>query len=118
MTALDNAHAALSLGLPTLISPRLSSSDPRDRHRGLSHHTHAVLQLLLSPVDVPIPEDEPEVAAAFELFDHQVRQVTVDLNGYEAASLPVRTMGRSLQQDPLFFKAALASGTFLARMAR
>ncbi|HET9591660.1 MAG TPA: DUF3866 family protein, partial [Solirubrobacterales bacterium] len=31
MSALANAHAALSLNLPTLISPRLSSSDPRDR---------------------------------------------------------------------------------------
>ena len=30
MAALDNAHAALSLGLPTLLSPRLSSSDPRN----------------------------------------------------------------------------------------
>ena len=31
-------------GLPTLLSPRLSSSDPRPRHRGLSHHTAAVLE--------------------------------------------------------------------------
>ena len=35
MAALDNAHAALALGLPTLLSPRLSESDPRDRHRGV-----------------------------------------------------------------------------------
>ena len=47
MAALDSAHAALSLGLPTLLSPRLSSSDPRERHRGLSHHTCTVLELLL-----------------------------------------------------------------------
>ncbi len=39
MAALDAAHAALALGLPTLVSPRLSSSDPRPRHRGLSHHS-------------------------------------------------------------------------------
>ena len=39
MAALDSAHAALALGLPTLLSPRLSSSDPRERHVGLSHHT-------------------------------------------------------------------------------
>jgi hypothetical protein len=118
MTALDNAHAALSLGLPTLISPRLSSSDPRDRHRCLSHHTRTVLQLLLAPVEVAIPEREPEVAAALEPFDHHLEQVPVDLKGYAAANLSASTMGRSLQDDPLFFKAPLASGTFLARVAR
>lgn len=118
MSALDNAHAALSLGLPTLISPRLSSSDPRKRHRGLSHHTRTVLQLLLAPVDVPIPEDEPEVAASLEPFDHHVEQVPADLAGYAAAGLPTTTMGRSLQEDPLFFKSPLAAGTFLARVAR
>jgi hypothetical protein len=117
MTALDNAHAALSLTLPTLISPRLSSSDPRDRHRGLSHHTRTILQLLLAPVDVAIPEEEPEVAEALEAFPHRVQQVPTDLDGYSSAALPTTTMGRSLQDDPLFFKAALASGTYLARVA-
>jgi hypothetical protein len=117
MTALDNAHAALGLNLPTLISPRLSSSDPRPRHQGLSHHTRTVLQLLLAPVDVAIPEDEPEVAAALEPFDHHVEQVPADLDGYAAADLPATTMGRSLQDDPLFFAAPLAAGTHLARVA-
>jgi hypothetical protein len=56
MAALDNAHAALSLRLPTIVSPRLSSADPRERHRGLSHHTATVLRLLLAPVTVAIPE--------------------------------------------------------------
>jgi hypothetical protein len=114
MAALDNAHAALSLGLPTLISPRLSSSDPRDRHRGLSHHTRTVLSLLLAPVDVAIPEGDPEVAAALEPFDHHVEQLPVDLAGYAAADLPTITMGRSLQDDPLFFSAPLAAGRLLA----
>jgi len=118
IAALENAHAALSLGLSTLISPRLSSSDPRDRHRGLSHHTQTVLQLLLAPVAVPIPDGEPEVAAALDPFRHDVEQVAVDLDGYAAADLPASTMGRSLQDDPLFFAAALAAGTLLARVAR
>ena len=118
MQALSNAHAALSLGLPTLISPRLSSSDPRDRHRGLSHHTLTVLQMLLAPVAVALPEGEPEIAAALEPFDHRVEQVAVDLDTYATAGLPASTMARSLEDDPLFFKAALASGTHLARVAR
>jgi hypothetical protein len=117
MAALDNAHAALGLNLPTLISPRLSSSDPRARHRGLSHHTRTVLHLLLAPVTVAIPEGEPEVAEALGGFNHDVEQVPADLGGYAAANLPATTMGRSLHEDPLFFKAALASGTLLARVA-
>src|ERR671910_3866316 len=56
--ALDTAHAALALGMRTLLSPRLSGADPRPRHRGLSHHTAAVLELLLAPVQVPVPEVE------------------------------------------------------------
>jgi hypothetical protein len=117
MSALDSAHAALSLGMPTLISPRLSTSDPRPRHQGLSHHTRTILQLLLAPIEVPIPSGEPEVEAALEPFDHQVEQVPVDLAGYAAADLPATTMGRSLSDDPLFFAAPLAAGTHLARVA-
>ena len=55
MAALDAAHAALALGLPTLISPRMSAGDPRPRHLGLSHHTLSVLELLLGGVEVPVP---------------------------------------------------------------
>jgi hypothetical protein len=118
MSALDNAHAALSLDLQTLISPRLSSTDPRDRHRGLSHHTRTVLDLLLAPVTVAIPEQEPDLATTLEAFEHQVEEVPVELDGYAAADLPTTTMGRSLQDDPLFFAAPLAAGTHLARVAR
>jgi hypothetical protein len=117
MAALDNAHAALSLGLPTVISPRLSSSDPRDRHRGLSHHTHTVLDLLLAPVTVPIPEGHPDIAASLQVPKHQLQEVQVDLESYATAGLPRSTMGRDLQDDPLFFAAPLAAGTLLARVA-
>jgi hypothetical protein len=111
MAALDSAHAALSLGLPTILSPRLSSSDPRDRHRGLSHHTATVLDLLLAPVDLPIPEEAKDLIADSR---HALHPVPVDLSGYEAAGLPSKTMGRNLTDDPLFFGAPLAAGTFLA----
>ena len=117
MAALENAHAALALGCPTVISPRLSSSDPRDRHRGLSHHSRTVLELLLAPVDVAIPEGEQGVAAILEPFRHRVEQVPADLGGYASSGLPSTTMGRVLHDDPLFFSAALAAGTLLARVA-
>jgi hypothetical protein len=55
MSALDSAHAALALGCPTLLVARMSSSDSRARHRGISHHTLTVLDLLLEPVTVALP---------------------------------------------------------------
>jgi Protein of unknown function (DUF3866) len=55
MAALDSAHAALALGCPTLLVARMSSGDGRERHRGISHHTLTVLDLLLEPVTVAIP---------------------------------------------------------------
>src|SRR5271163_4504870 len=55
MAALDSAHAALALGADTLLVARMSSGDPRARHRGISHHTLTVLDLLLEPVTVALP---------------------------------------------------------------
>jgi hypothetical protein len=115
MAALDSTHAALSLDLPTLISPRLSSADPRKRHRGLSHHTRTVLDLLLAPVEVAVPEEEPEIVSALEPLGHRIHTAPADLDGYGASDLPTATMGRSLSEDPLFFAAPLAAGAVIAR---
>jgi hypothetical protein len=120
MAALDNAHAALALGFPTLLSPRLSEADPRERHRGVSHHTLTVLELLLGGVRVPLPEGNPEVAAqlASAANDrHKLHEAQPDLAGYAAAGLPARTMGRGIEEDELFFSAALAAGHVLGASA-
>jgi hypothetical protein len=55
MIALDSAHVALALGCPTLLVARLSSGEERTRHRGFSHHTLTVLDMLLEPVTVALP---------------------------------------------------------------
>jgi hypothetical protein len=115
MSALDNAHAALSLGLPTVLSPRLSGADPRDRHRGLSHHTSTVLDLLLAPVDLPVPEGAQELFIHPSDSKHRLHPVPVHLPQYERSGLPTKSMGRDLKDDPLFFAAPLAAGSFLAR---
>lgn len=116
MAALDSAHAALALGFPTLLSPRLSEADPRERHRGVSHHTLTVMEMLLGGVGVPLPPDHPEVAA--QLADaagdrHQLREAQPDLAGYSATGLPTQVMGRGIEEDKLFFAAALAAGSAL-----
>ncbi len=120
MAALDSAHAALALGFPTLLSPRLSEADPRERHRGVSHHTLTVLELLLGGVEVPVPEGHPETTA--QLTDaagdrHKLHEAQPDLAGYAASGLPSRVMGRGLEEDRLFFAAALAAGNALGASA-
>jgi len=115
MAALDSAHAALSLALPTLLSPRLSSADPRERHRGVSHHTLIVAAMLLAPVTIPLPADRPEIAAelAAAAPRHRIVEASTSLEAYAASGLPTRTMGRSIEEDPLFFAAPLAAGRWL-----
>jgi hypothetical protein len=116
IAALESAHAALSLGMPTTISPRLSATDPRERHRGLSHHTYTVLELLLAPVDVAVPTEFPGAAAELESAReerHHLHLASADLDGYAASGLPTTTMGRSLAEDPMFFAAPLAAGHLL-----
>jgi len=108
MAALESAHAALALACKPLIVPRMSSGDPRPRHQGLSHHTKTVLELLLKPVHVALPEHQPLPGR------HQGVSATVDLDGYRGSGLPATTMGRGIDQDELFFRAALAGGAVLA----
>jgi hypothetical protein len=120
MAALDSAHAALSRRLPTILSPRVSSSDPRERHHGLSHHTATVLELLLAPVTVAVPEigeqGGAELASRIETASggrHHLKFGSADLGAYSASGLPATTMGRSIAEDPLFFAAPLAAGNLL-----
>jgi hypothetical protein len=142
MAALDCAHAALALGAPTLLVARMSSGDSRERHRGISHHTLTVLDLLLEPVTVALPAGmrspvgadlraglgavfgtsasrpqlELNVDRPARIARHDWRHARVDLPGYAASGLPAQTMGRSLVEDPLFFGAALAGGAALAKL--
>jgi hypothetical protein len=109
LAGLDTAHAALSLGCRTIVVPRMSSGDARPRHQGLSHHTGTVLELLLRPALVAVP-----AGAIVSLpGEHEARAAEVDLEGYADSQLPARTMGRSIEEDELFFRAALAGGVVL-----
>jgi hypothetical protein len=143
MHALDSAHTALALGAFTLIVARMSSADRRPRHRGISHHTLTVLDLLLEPVTVALPAGirspvgadlrarlgsvfgsserlKPQLALEVDrparMARHDWRRAPVDMPAYLGSGLPTETMGRVLIEDPLFFAAALAGGAVLAEM--
>lgn len=111
MVALDSAHASLALGCRTVLVARASSGDPRERHRGISHHTRTVLDLLLQPVELAIPE---AAEVPVEAGRHNVHRASADVAAYAASGLPARTMGRDHTEDALFFESALVAGSLLA----
>ena len=122
IAALHNAHSALAVGADVIVAPRLSSGDERARHRGLSHHTRTVLTLLLRPVTVAAPDGiaagvRVELEDAVAAGGHTLADTPVAglLEAYHDSGLPVTTMGRSLDQDLDFFRAALAAGAVLAQ---
>jgi hypothetical protein len=121
LAALSSAHSALALGCPVVVAPRLSAADRRERHRGLSHHTATVLELLLRPVQVAVPAGEGEGSAelrrALAGGGHEAVEVDVGelLDAYLESGLPTTTMGRSVTEDREFFLAGLAGGAAVAR---
>ena len=108
------------LGLPTLLSPRLSCADPRERHLGSQPpHPHRPRTCCSPGSTSPSPRRSPRsrTAARGVRPTPPPARRRADLDGYAASGLPSRTMGRSLTEDPLFFAAPLAAGAAL-RCAR
>ncbi len=105
LAAADAANAAAALGGSAILCARVSGADPRERHRGVSHHTRAALELCLGPVKVAWP-------AGAQAPDWLEPREQVDVTGWEeaCAGLPLAHMGRGPSEDPAFFAAAFAAG--------
>jgi Protein of unknown function (DUF3866) len=95
LAAAQAVNAAAALGGRPVLAPRVSGADPRERHRGSSHHTDAVLKVCLAEPLVPTVLDPPGWRDACE-------------------GLPLSHMRRGPDDDPEFFAAAFAAG----RLAR
>jgi Protein of unknown function (DUF3866) len=90
LAAAEAANAALALGGVPVVAARVSGADERARHRGVSHHTDAILALVRGE---PVLADSPG-------------------DGWREAceGLPLSHMGRGPDDDPEFFAAAFAAG--------
>ncbi|RKD25628.1 hypothetical protein BEP19_01405 [Ammoniphilus oxalaticus] len=116
MEQVEALHAAHSLGGVPILVPRVSGADSRDRHDGISQHTKAILRHTLVPIHVPLLA---EVAQTWPLESHghmfhykeeeKIRALGDLLAPYP---LHVTTMGRGMEQDPLFFKSVAATADF------
>ncbi|MBI3921723.1 MAG: DUF3866 family protein [Armatimonadetes bacterium] len=113
-------------GEPVLI-PRVSYADPRDRHRGLSHHTITLLTEVChcsATVVIPLlPGDQAED------LGHRLREYGIDrehevvvedgqpaLAYLQDRDIEVKSMGRTPDKDPAFFLAAGAAGRYVGEL--
>jgi hypothetical protein len=122
-------NAAYRLGGTTVLTPRFSDTDDRQRHRGLSHHFESVLRFCVyCPTYIPVPAEIPSVGLAVSsrltaLGAHSQHRIVESpgepgLRLLEDSGVSASTMGRSLDTDRAYFAAACASGWFAARALR
>lgn len=131
------------IGARSLACPRLSEADKRKRHRGVSHHSHAVFrQFTLAETEITLPslhylqQKEVEglsglVQDILSLQKHKLRphlkhQLSYmsdeDMQGFFEfqAKLPgglaLTSMGRSKREDELFFSAPYAAALCASRL--
>jgi hypothetical protein len=109
VAAAEAANSAKALSGSPVLAVRVSEGDSRERHRGVSHHTRAVLDLAPSDVAVAWP-------AGLEAPSWLETNEEVDVTGWQEAcqGLILDHMGRGPEEDPWFFASAFAAG----RLAR
>lgn len=107
IAAAEAANAAHALGGAPVLAVRASATDARERHRGVSHHTRAVLELSAGRATPAWPR-------GYEAPTWLEPRQDVDVDGWAeaCAGLPLSHMGRGPEEDPLFFAAAFAAGRF------
>jgi hypothetical protein len=105
LSAAEAANAAAALAGAPIIAVRFSEADERERHRGVSHHTRAVIELCIGDAAVAWPSG---LTAPTWLERSEV----VDVDGWReaCAGLPLEHMCRSPDEDPWFFASSFAAG--------
>jgi hypothetical protein len=134
-------NAASVLGGRPVGTLRISSADPRIRHRVVSHHSlTAYGRVALRAADLALPDfvDVSALSGIRDLYTlpglssrveaavtplrrlHRLRRVA--LEGLDRALLdcpvPLSTMGRDLDADPAYFLAAAAAGRLVVEVLR
>lgn len=121
-------NAAAVLGGKPIGSVRVSAADPRERHRGISHHSlTAYGRVALAGADVVVPTfSDAELAWVNTLIETQVDAVSgsgrhtvvrrdtgrQQLAALETSPVSLSTMGRGLSEDPTPFLAAEVAGEY------
>ncbi|HZD79897.1 MAG TPA: DUF3866 family protein [Actinomycetota bacterium] len=122
-------NAAQAVGGRPVAALRMSFTDPRERHRVVSHHSLTILgDVCRVPANVAVPVIDEE-ATRTQVWDVlrsrklEDRHQLIEVDGRPGVELlsrlgvEVRSMGRSAGDDPIFFLAASAAGVLAGRMA-
>lgn len=113
-------------GFPITV-PRISMADLRERHLGISHHTLTILEFANHPSSLAISNSIPETLrqrmaqqlSERNLLDKHFLWVTEDPPAqqlFQEAQINVKSMGRGVTEDPVFFQATVSAG-YLAAVA-
>jgi Protein of unknown function (DUF3866) len=122
----EAVNAVAVLGGRPVASLRVSDADPRERHRGISHHSLTSYgRVALAPADVVLPDLPGDfgdrIAAQAQPLAARHTLVRVSVAGLaealRACPVPLSTMGRGLDEDPAYFLAAAAAGRHAAALA-
>jgi hypothetical protein len=124
----NTLNATETLGGRPVAALRVSFADPRERHRGVSHHSLTILgDVCLAEANVAVPTLEaPErhdVWAALRDAGLEEKHRLIEVLGWPAVHLmeergiSITSMGRGLEEDPIFFLAAGGAGILGGRMA-
>ncbi len=111
-------------GSPIYI-PRISFADPRERHRGISHHSMTALkELCHTHCDISLPEMDSSSRGAIDAqldelaatgrYDFRVQDGKYIIDAMEKFDLSIRTMGRVYEDDPYFYKTCAAAAKYVS----
>lgn len=127
----EAVNAAGILGGRPVASLRVSEADPRERHRGVSHHSHTAYgRVALVAADVPVPllpgpigaQVRAEAAALCEASGGRLTLHELGCDGLDEAlrtsPVPLSTMGRGYDDDRASFLGAAVAGRFAAQLPR
>jgi hypothetical protein len=115
----EAVNAAAAVGGRPVAVLRMSQADARERHRGVSHHSlTAYGRVALAPADVVVPSSAAAFVDAGAFARHRLVEVddTGLLDALRACPVPLSTMGRGLDDDPVAFLAAAAAGRHAASL--
>ncbi|HEX2053894.1 MAG TPA: DUF3866 family protein [Actinomycetota bacterium] len=120
--------AAAALGGRPVAALRVSFADPRPRHQGVSRQTVTALRFgalarcTMAVPDLPVQQltqvmDGLIDTGLTEMHDVRIVDAWETIPALEKYGLEgIRSMGRSLKDDPAFFEAAGAAGLFAGQL--
>ncbi|MHB1459015.1 MAG: DUF3866 family protein [Armatimonadota bacterium] len=119
-------NAAGILGGLPVMALRMSFADMRPRHQGISHHSLTILDKIIRVDAYTALPELPEIQMQYvtdQLAAICNTRCTIEIiNGHQGIEelrrrdIRVTTMGRSIDEDTVFFLAASASGAIATKM--